>query len=69
LVNDFLFKSAQELAATIRRRRASATEVLEAHLQQISRYNHELNAIVTLDEERACARAKEADKALARGEL
>jgi amidase len=54
---------------SIRRGQLSATEVLEAHLTQIARYNHQLNAIVTLDEERARVRAKEADRALARGEV
>jgi amidase len=38
-------------------------------LIQIVRHNPALNAIVTLDEERARARAKEADAALAQGEI
>src|SRR5213078_2116751 len=44
-------------------------EVLEAHLAQIDTHNAALNAIVTMDAERARERAREADKALARGEL
>lgn len=68
-MSNILFTTAQELAISIRQGQVSATEVLEAHLTQIARYNHQLNAIVTLDEERARARAKEADKALARGEV
>jgi amidase len=43
--------------------------VLDAHLAHIARYNPPLNAIVTLDEERAHMRAKEADAALARGDV
>jgi len=66
---DLLFATACELAAVIRERRVSATEVLEAYLSQIARHNPALNAIVTLDEERARARAIAADKALARGEV
>jgi amidase len=68
-MSNLLFTTAQELAKSIRQGQVSATEVLESHLTQIARYNRQLNAIVTLDEERARARAKEADKALARGEV
>lgn len=68
-MNNVVFATAQELATGIRQRQVSATEVLEAHLAQIARHNPALNAIITLDEERARARAKEADVALARGEV
>jgi amidase len=61
--------TASELAAAIRQHRASAREVLEAHLKRIAAQNPSLNAIVTLDEEGARRRAKEADEALAHGEL
>src|SRR5207244_10328520 len=47
----------------------SATEVLEAHLAQIDAHNSALNAIITMDVERAYERAREADEALARGEI
>lgn len=68
-MNDLVFATAHELAAGIRRRQVSATEVLEAHLARIARRNPALNAIVTLDEERARLRARDADAALARGEV
>ena len=68
-MNRIVFATAQELATGIRQRRVSAAEVLEAHLAQIARHNPALNAIVTLDEERARKRAREADMALARGEF
>ena len=61
--------TATELASLIRERRASSQEVLDAHLGQIARHNPAVNAIVTLDEEQARRRAKEADQALARGEI
>ena len=64
-----VFRSACELARIIRRREASAEEVLDAHLRQIATYNHPLNAVVTLDEEGARRRAREADEALARGDV
>ncbi|MFL6566401.1 MAG: amidase family protein, partial [Burkholderiales bacterium] len=62
------FSSATEIAAAIRLRRVSAVEVLETFLSRIQKYNPSLNAICTLDEAGARARALEADAALARGE-
>jgi amidase len=43
--------------------------VLEAHLSQIAKYNPSLNASVSLDEESPPKKAKEADAALAHGEV
>jgi amidase len=66
---DIIFSSTTQLATAIRAGHVSATEVLEAHLAQIDKYNPSLNAVVTMDAERAYERAREADKALARGEV
>ena len=63
------FLTATELASLIRDQHVSSQEVLEAHLSQIATYNPSVNAIVTLDEGEARQRAKEADEALARGEI
>nr|WP_264196456.1 hypothetical protein [Microseira wollei] len=52
----------------IRSRTISSVEVLDAHPRQIANHNSKLNAICTLDEERARQHAIKADKALARGE-
>jgi amidase len=65
---DLVFATASELVAAIRKRRISAAEALEAHLEQIERFNPALGAVVTLDAEGARARAREADAALAAGE-
>ncbi len=59
---------ATELAESIRRKKISAREVLEAHLRQIERVNPKVNAIVTLAAEQARKTAAAADEAQARGE-
>lgn len=64
-----LFSSTLELAAAIRARQLSSTEALAAQLSQIDRHNGGINAVVALDVEGARHRAREADDALARGEL
>jgi amidase len=61
-------RSAVELAAALRDREVSAREVLDAHLARIAETNPAINAIVTLEPERALAQAGAADEALARGE-
>jgi len=63
------FSSCVELAAAIRGARVSSSEVVEACLARIATHNGALNAICTLDEAGARKRAKEADRALSRGEL
>ena len=68
-MKDIVFSSTTQLAAAIRTGEVSATEVLEAHLAQIARHNPALNALVTMDVEQARKRAREADAALARGEI
>lgn len=62
------FSTASQLAAAVRARRASASEVCELYLQRIARHNPALNAICTLDAEGARKRARAADAALAAGE-
>ncbi|WP_193607363.1 amidase [Nocardioides lijunqiniae] len=59
--------TAREMAAAVRERRISARELLDLHLQRIGSRNYELNAIVSLDVERARAGAAAADEHLASG--
>jgi amidase len=68
-MSQIIFASTAQLAAAIRTRDISAVEVLDAHLAQIASRNPALNAIITLDVERARTRAREADAALSRGEI
>jgi amidase len=63
------FKSAADIARLIRDRKTSAAEVLEHFLARVAKHNPRLNAIIWLDAERACKRAKAADAALAKGDV
>ena len=65
---EICFATARELARAIQDRKLSSREVMEAHLTQISRVNPKVNAIVSLDEEKALQGAMLADEKLARGE-
>lgn len=68
MTNDLIYRGAVELAELLRSREVSATEVLEAHLEQIDKLNPMINAVVTLDEEGARTAAAEADRKIAAGE-
>ena len=57
------------LAGRLRQRRLSAVDALEAHLERIEKHNRALNAVVSLDTDRARAAAEAADAALGRDEV
>lgn len=59
--------TARAQAAAVRSGEISARELLELHLARIGERNPGLNAIVSLDEDRARAAAADADEALASG--
>lgn len=59
--------TAREMVAAVAAREISARELLDLHLARVGERNPELNAIVSLDEERARAGAADADDALAAG--
>lgn len=61
--------TASEVARAIRTGQLSATEVVEAQVGRIEKFNPALNAIVTLDAGHARCRAHEADRALAAGQV
>ncbi|MGH7893746.1 MAG: amidase family protein, partial [Candidatus Binatia bacterium] len=65
---DIAFRSTTALAAALARREIGSRELLDHYLARLGRLNPTLNAVVTLDAERARRRADEADAALARGE-
>lgn len=61
------FLPATELALLIRSGEVSSMELVDLYLERNARLGPSLNAIVTLDEENARGRAREADAALADG--
>jgi amidase len=60
--------SASELVASLRAKRVSSVELLDEYLARIEKLNPMVNAVVTLDGERARARAAAADAASVRGD-
>ncbi|HUP48372.1 MAG TPA: amidase [Thermoanaerobaculia bacterium] len=64
-----VFATATAQAAAIRDKEISAVELVDAHLTQVERHNGSINAVVSLDADRARERARAADEALARGEV
>ena len=65
-ITDF---TASELSQAIRQGSVSCTEVMQAHLSHIHRYNPVYNAIISIvDDDELFSQAREADRALARGE-
>ena len=62
------FSSARHMLAAVRSKEISARELMELHLARIDRVNPAINAIVSLDADRARAGALAADEHLARGE-
>lgn len=61
-------RSASALAAGVREKQWSSRELLDLYLDRIDRLNGPINAVVTLDTDRARAAADAADAALARGD-
>lgn len=66
---DLPFCSAKQLASLIRKKKIGCLELLNLYWKRIERYNHKINAIIFMNIEAARKRAKQADKALAKGEV
>jgi amidase len=64
----FPFGSAGQLARAVKSGAVSSVELLAAYLERVDRLNPSINAVVVDDRERARRDAKNADRALARGE-
>ena len=61
--------SAAAIARAIRAKQVSSEEVVNAHLKRIRAVNPQLNSVVQEVSEAACAQARAADAAVARGDL
>lgn len=62
------YNSASDLVTAIKRREVRAREVLDHHLERVTRYNPAINAVVALDVDRAFATADRIDAALDQGQ-
>ncbi|WP_339105105.1 amidase [Haloterrigena salinisoli] len=65
---DIVFASTTTLAERIRAGELSPVEVVDAFLERIERRNDEINAFITLFPEHARAQAREAERAIERGD-
>jgi amidase len=63
------YQTATALAKQIRGGKIGCLEILEIFLERTTRHNPTLNAIIVLEEDKARTRAREADSAVARGEV
>ncbi|MGZ4467949.1 MAG: amidase [Nocardioidaceae bacterium] len=63
-----VYSTAREMVAAVAAREVSARELLDLHLDRIAATNPAVNAVVSLDAERARERAEEADRQTARRE-
>ena len=68
MTSDIHFASAREIATQIRQKAISPVEVARVHLERIDRLNPKLNAFVDYQPEAVLAQAREAEKAIRRGD-
>jgi amidase len=68
-MSEIIYSSAAQLAAAIRSKKLSSVEVVEAHLKRIDEVNPAINAVVYSLADSARKQARDADAALARGEV
>ncbi|HET8966638.1 MAG TPA: amidase [Candidatus Acidoferrum sp.] len=61
------FATARELSELVRTKKVSSMALTRMYLERLKRYDPQLHFVITLTEERALAKAKEADRDLAAG--
>jgi Asp-tRNA(Asn)/Glu-tRNA(Gln) amidotransferase A subunit family amidase len=66
-IEELAFLPVTELAALVRRRKVTSTQLTEMYLGRIAKYDPVLKAVITVTEDRARAQAKAADEEIARG--
>ena len=66
-LEDVAFWSARELAELVRTKKVSSTALTQMYLERLKRYDRQLHFVITLTEDRALTKAKEADRDLSAG--
>jgi len=66
-LEDIAFASVPELAELVRTKKVSSMALTEMYLDRLKRYDSTLKFVVTLTEDRARAKAKEADREISQG--
>jgi Asp-tRNA(Asn)/Glu-tRNA(Gln) amidotransferase A subunit family amidase len=66
-LEDVAFASVRDLAELVRTKKVSSMALTEMYLERLKRFDPKLKFVVTLTEERARAKAKEADREIAAG--
>ena len=66
-IEDLCFASARELGELVRTKKVSSLALTQMYLERLKRYDPQLHFVITLTEERALSKAKEADRDLAAG--
>jgi Asp-tRNA(Asn)/Glu-tRNA(Gln) amidotransferase A subunit family amidase len=66
-LEDVCFASARELSELVRTKKISSLALTQMYLERLKRYDPQLHFVITLTEERALTKAKEADRDLAAG--
>ena len=66
-LEDVAFYSVRQLAELVRTKKVSSTALTEMYLERLKRYNPMLKFVITLTDDRALAKAKEADREIAAG--
>ena len=68
-MNQYIYKSATELAKLIREGKATSSDIVKEHLGQIKEHNNKLNALISIFEEEAIHEAGMCDKEAKEGNL
>jgi Asp-tRNA(Asn)/Glu-tRNA(Gln) amidotransferase A subunit family amidase len=66
-LEDVAFASVRELAELVRTKKVSSAALTDMYLERLKRYDPQLKFVITLTEDRAHAKAKEADREVAAG--
>jgi len=66
-IEELCFLSARELSELLRTKKVSSVALTHMYLERLKRYDSQLHFVITLTEERALSKAKEADRDLAAG--